>query len=410
MTFDASALRVSPSLLLAPSYHHGGGGGAYQRPVNNNNGKRRLESFYAHDPESRAAAMWWLSDTMHHPRAGYAELETYALEADAALYEAAVDNVRDAAMELTGRLLPEVAVRRYALWRTVDLHLDRIGEAKSRGDVVQARRLLGDMDAARYSAERTQQAVEAQLLREVRMMRASSSSSSSSAYNNNDNGDGLLRRGPPLLLSTRGEEIKADLLRDLEAQEALRFRSAPSAARPEADVNLRRRSERDRQNEMESVGRAKSAAVASRFLDTTTAGILPGPAGAGAKKTEVWRTRPDAVVTGWSQRELEIGAERAERARLDAPRLAAEKEAKEFQDALQRSRSSIGSRRRGGGGDRRYPSAAAKEAEAWKASFERFSRRRGGGEFVDCGENCGGCGGGYGEGPGAPPGRPASMI
>jgi hypothetical protein len=197
---------------------------------------------------------------------------------------------------------------------------------------------------------------------------------------------------------------------------------------------------------MESVGRAKSAAVASRFLDT--AGILPGPAGAGAgaKKTEVWRTRPDAVVTGWSQRELAIAAERAERARLNAPRLAAEKEAKEFQDTLQRSRSSIGSRRRGGGGggDRRYPSAAAKEAEAWNASFERFSRRRGGGgdggsgqpsfspsqreaeawkasfsrfsgprvggEFVDCGENCGGCGGGYGEGPGAPPGRPASMI
>jgi hypothetical protein len=242
------------SISSSSSYRHHHDGGVNT----NNNGKRRL----GYDPEARAAAMWWLSDTMHHPRAGYAELETYALEADAVLYEAAVDNVRDAAMELTGRPLPEAAVRRYALWRTVDLHLDRIGEAKSRGDLVQARRLLGDMDAARYSAERTQQEVDAQLLREVRMMGASSSSS---AYNNNDNGDEL-----PPLLSKRGEEIRADLLRDLEAKEALRFSSAPSAARPAADVNLRRRSERDRQNEMESVGRAKSAAVASRFLDTTT--------------------------------------------------------------------------------------------------------------------------------------------
>jgi hypothetical protein len=140
------------------------------------------------------------------------------------------------------------------------------------------------------------------------------------------------------------------------------------------------------------VGRAKIAAVASRFLDT---GVLPGPVDNDRKG--VWRTRPDAVVTGWSERELAIGAERAERARLNAPRLAAEKEAKEFQDALLLQSSRRGGSRRGGSGDRRRPhsfSPAAREAEAWKASFERFSRHRGGGGggFGDCGEDCGGCG------------------
>jgi hypothetical protein len=308
--------------------------------------------------------------------------------------------VRDAALELTGRPLPEAAVRRCALWRIVDLHLDRIGEAKRRGDAGLARRLMGYLSAARASARSTQQAVEAQLLREVEAEARAVRSSSSSYHSYNRN-----NRGSPLLLSAHGEEIRADLLRGLEAREALRFSSAPSAARPPEGASLQRRSDGDRKNETVSLGREKSAAVASRFLDVGA--LLPGPdtTTIGNQKS-VWRTRPDAGVTDWSEREVEIGAEQAERARLDGLRLAAAKEAAEFQDALRRS-----SRRGGGagGGNRRRPpssSAAAKEAKAWNGSFERFSRRRGGGGvFGDCGGGCDGCGGGVGEGEGASDGR-----